>query len=1339
MGAEDLSMAEKPINEQAIFEIARKMDSREACEAYLQQVCGDDAAVGQRVRALLVAYQESASFLESPAVSFVTAVDEAIGEHPGTVIGPYKLMEQIGEGGMGLVFVAEQQHPVRRKVAVKVIKPGMDTREVIARFEAERQALALMDHPNIARVFDAGATKSGKPYFVMELVRGVGITEFCDANRLSPRERLELFVQVCQAVQHAHQKGVIHRDLKATNILVTLHDGTPVVKVIDFGVAKAIGQQLTEKTIYTRFAQMIGTPMYMSPEQAEMSGLDIDTRSDIYALGVLLYELLTGATPFGTERLKTATYDEIRRIVREEEPPRPSQQISTLLADALSTVSARRKTDPKRLSQLFRGELDWIVMKALEKDRNRRYETASAFAADVERYLRDEPVQACPPTLGYRVGKIVRRHRSAVLAASLVVFALVGGIIGTSWGMLRATDAESDAVNEASQKVEALKIKEAALAAAKESKRDADVKLFESYLAQARANRMSRRAGQRFESLDVLNRATCLARSLDLPAEKFHDLRNAVIASLALPDLHLTGPWNDWPAGAVSFDFDDTHTIYARTDSQGNCSIRRVADDTELHPPLPVPGGLSWLRLSRDGRYVALVANSGLDLWKLDDEPATRILSEKNGRWVDFHRDGRQVALAYNDGAIRLFELPSGEQLCSLAPHHTLTEEISIALHPKEPLVAICSYHGTEIQIRDVRTGKVEATLPQGTRPNNVAWHPDGRTLAVGLAESHKIRLYDRASRKLFRTLETGSTASFLTFNHAGDRLAVAGWDGFVELFDVGTGQKLFATAPNWVWPRSFRQDDQRLPGGVENGKLGIWQVGDGRELRTLVRMDRPEKALYQGGTAVSPDGRLLAAAMTDGFGLWDLASGSELYFVRTEGRGNSVLFEPSGALLTLTPKGLFRWPIREQSDAAGHCVMGPPEQLSLLSGSALGQSRDGLVIVTCARTTGAEYAGAGGWILHADRPDQPIRIDEGADISWITVSPNSKWVVTVVHPGRSAKIWDARDGRPVKELAEQGIGYPRFSSDSRWLSTSLDAGRLLAVGAWEPGPSVGGVGTFAPPDDKLIAVANQNRPGVIRLVDPATQKEFAVLEDPDLDGSYQPVFTPDGTKIINYGKKGLHVWDLRLIRRHLKAMDLDWDRPDFPPAKVAGNTAKLWKVEVQLGEFGKPMPALPPEQAARQAIKRFRAAVAAEPENAEACNNLAWIYLTGPEPLRDVKSALPLAEKALRLDSANADYRNTLGVAYYRAGRYAKAVETLQPNLAKQNDRGLAHDLYFLAMSHHRLGDTERAQDYLAWAVRWTAAQKDLHPAQNEELNLFRTEATELLKQGSEKAKGKI
>jgi serine/threonine protein kinase/Flp pilus assembly protein TadD len=425
-------MAEQRLDLEAIFFEARQKPPQER-GAYLDQVCGADALLRQRAEQFLSAQGEIGSFLESGAVPLEATIDEPITERPGTIIGAYKLMEQLGEGGMGLVFVAEQQHPVRRKVALKVIKPGMDTRQVVARFEAERQALALMDHPNIAKVHDGGTAPSGRPYFVMELVKGVPITEICDQNQIAVRERLELFLDVCQAVQHAHQKGIIHRDIKPTNVLVVSDDGKPLVKVIDFGVAKAVGQQLTDKTIYTQLTQLVGTPLYMSPEQAGESALDIDTRSDIYSLGVLLYELLTGTTPFDRERFKQAGYEEMRRIIREEEPPRPSTRLSTM-GQAASTVSAQRKSEPKKLSQLLRGELDWIVMKALEKDRNRRYETASAFAADVQCYLHDEPVQACPPSTWYRFGKFVRRNRAALLtAAATLAFLILAGAGVWSW------------------------------------------------------------------------------------------------------------------------------------------------------------------------------------------------------------------------------------------------------------------------------------------------------------------------------------------------------------------------------------------------------------------------------------------------------------------------------------------------------------------------------------------------------------------------------------------------------------------------------------------------------------------------------------------------------------------------------------------------------------------------------------------------------------------------------------------------------------------------------------------------------------------------------------------
>ena len=386
-------------------------------------------------------------FSNRPAPGVTATIDfPPITELPGTQIGPYKLLEQIGEGGMGVVYHASQREPIRRTVALKIIKPGMDTREVVTRFEAERQALALMDHPNIAKVFDGGVTDAGRPYFVMELVKGKPITEYCDREQLSTRERLALFVAVCQGVQHAHQKGIIHRDLKPSNLLIKVYDVRPVPMVIDFGIAKAMGQQLSEQSLHTAFDQMVGTPLYMSPEQAGQSGLDVDTRSDIYSLGVLLYELLTGHTPFERDTLRTAGVDEMRRIIREVDPPRPSVRVSTLEAADLSTISERRQIEPHKLSQQLRGELDWIVMKAMDKDRDRRYATVNDLAADVERYLNDEPVQACPPSIRYRLLKSVRRYKVAAVVTAVVTSTILASAAFSAWKYVdeRAARQDSD-------------------------------------------------------------------------------------------------------------------------------------------------------------------------------------------------------------------------------------------------------------------------------------------------------------------------------------------------------------------------------------------------------------------------------------------------------------------------------------------------------------------------------------------------------------------------------------------------------------------------------------------------------------------------------------------------------------------------------------------------------------------------------------------------------------------------------------------------------------------------------------------------------------------------------
>jgi serine/threonine protein kinase/tetratricopeptide (TPR) repeat protein len=428
---------------ETLFVQAIGIESAAERAAFLEQACGSDAKLRKEVEKLVGDYFRAGAFLEKPAVSGLATVDESpAGEGVGTLIGPYKLVQEIGEGGMGTVWMARQTEPVKRLVALKVIKPGMDSKQVPARFEAERQALALMDHPNIAKVHDAGTTATGTPYFVMELVKGVPITRYCDDHRLTPKQRLELFVPVCQAVQHAHQKGIIHRDIKPSNVLVASYDGLPVPKVIDFGIAKATGQQLTEKTLVTGFGTVVGTLEYMSPEQAELNQLDIDTRSDVYSLGVLLYELLTGTTPLERKRLKETGLLEVLRIIREEEAPTPSIRLST--TDELSTVAANRGMEPRKLSGLVRGELDWIVMKALDKDRNRRYETANGFAMDVQRYLADEPVLACPPSAGYRLRKFVRRNRGPVLAVAVVLLALVGGVVGTTTGMVQATLAKRE-------------------------------------------------------------------------------------------------------------------------------------------------------------------------------------------------------------------------------------------------------------------------------------------------------------------------------------------------------------------------------------------------------------------------------------------------------------------------------------------------------------------------------------------------------------------------------------------------------------------------------------------------------------------------------------------------------------------------------------------------------------------------------------------------------------------------------------------------------------------------------------------------------------------------------
>jgi serine/threonine protein kinase len=636
---------------------------------YLADHCGQDAELRAAVERLLAAHEQPASVLDRPAPGMPTAEFKPINERPGMMVGPYRLMEQIGEGGFGLVFVAEQTEPVKRKVALKVIKPGMDSKQVIARFEAERQALAVMDHPNIARVLDAGTTASGLPYFVMELVRGIPITDYCDKNQLTPNDRLELFISVCHAIQHAHQKGIIHRDIKPSNVLVGSHDGKPVAKVIDFGVAKAISQDLTQRTIYTNFAQIIGTPLYMSPEQAEMSVLDIDTRSDIYSLGVLLYELLTGSTPLDKKRFARAAYDEIRRMIREDEPPKPSDRLST--CDTLPSVAASRRTEPAKLSRMLKGELDWVVMKALEKDRTRRYETANGLARDIQHYLNDEVVEARPPSAGYRMSKFVRRHKGQVMAASLVLLTLLAGIAGTTWGLIAAKRQEQVARVQAQIARQEAAEKEKARRAEAERVKERDAALVKE----------AERVKERDAALDNANHQ--LDNSNFLLAVAAYDNSDVSMAHLRLDGIQAKHRGWEWHylrrqcTGGIFTLYGHTNMVWdvalspdgTRVVTGSDDGTARVWDARTGTPPLELKGHRSavWgVAFSADGtRIVTGSADGTAKVW--DARTGAPLLELKGHTGavnsVALGADGTRIVTGSADGTAKVWDAPTGPEL----------------------------------------------------------------------------------------------------------------------------------------------------------------------------------------------------------------------------------------------------------------------------------------------------------------------------------------------------------------------------------------------------------------------------------------------------------------------------------------------------------------------------------------------------------------------------------------------------------------------------------------------------------------------------------------------------
>jgi WD40 repeat protein/serine/threonine protein kinase/tetratricopeptide (TPR) repeat protein len=1187
----------------AIFLAAAEKTNSSEQEAFLHDACGADEELRRQVEALLRQHEQASDFLESPPPGLGQTADSdecdaavagsqptAPTEEVGTRIGPYKLLQNLGEGGMGAVWVAEQQEPVKRRVAIKVIKPGMDSRQVIRRFEAERQALALMDHTNIAKVLDAGTTPEGRPYFVMELIKGVPITKYCDELHLPLGERLELFMAACHAIQHAHQKGIIHRDIKPSNVLVAVQDGKPVPKVIDFGVAKALHQPLTDQSVYTEIGQVVGTLEYMSPEQAELSALDIDTRADIYALGVLLYELLTGTTPLDRKRLKTAAYAEMLRIIKEEEPPRPSTRLSQSQA-TLSSVAAQRRSEPAKLTKEVRGDLDWIVMKCLEKDRTRRYETASSLARDIERHLHDEPVEASPPAAGYRLRKLLRRNKRPVLAAALVLLALVGGIIGTSWQAIRATLAEQQAkTNEqAARTQETLARNQEGLATenaarAELQRQQAVANLYGSLVGEARALRLARVNGYRAKAWQKLREAM----KLETPSRDLEQVRQEAVACMG-----------------------DFTGLEPTTFSGFKAQVSAIAP----HPQ----GTASAIGLS-DGTVLIKVLPAGADLARLGEHraPVTALA---------FGRDGNKLVSADTGGTVKVWELDlAGGWVCArtIAAGSRVN---SVALSHDGAQLVVCCPGTATIGLWSLVDGARIAGFDagEGDLVGNMALSADGSFLAASYYKKNApselvgrgLLVWDVAARQLKVRREWGHRLARLGPVHCmafsvDSKLLACGCAGII-LLDTADYHDRMVVHLDSVWGISFGPDNRTLALASQSNVVRLWDVAVNREVAVLdhpavgvalnanghvlltssadlVKIWSPaataEKRALLGhggqvtGVAFSPNGKLLASSggQDSTVVLWDTSTGrrirsfpSAVYYTQ------SVAFSPDSRILATAERGVRSGELEFWDVASGEKLLALHH---VLGGETVAFSPNGGYVAACGRRgvtlwrVKRNLAPAAG-PKPPGRTDlnpsyQPLELTEvyqaglaGGDGQAVYFSPDSKLLACALGDG-TMHVCDVESRRPdllPPARLQGGLLNGGFLPDGKHLIVAAATPEVWDVATGEKVASFG-PGQFVPPQTALSRdgrrLAVRRRHWALDVWDVATRNLLVSLPEERIH-IWSHALSPDGELLaVGLSDGGLAIWNLAQVRAQLDQIGLGWkeergagEAPVFPKVEA--------------------------------------------------------------------------------------------------------------------------------------------------------------------------------------------
>ena len=1126
--------------EAALFTAALERPPTERA-AFLDGACHGDAALRQRLEVLLAANDAGDSFPEpaEPVRTIKLDLTDAPDEAVGQTLGRYKLLERVGEGGCGVVYVAEQTQPVRRRVALKVIKLGMDTKQVVARFEAERQALAMMDHPNIAKVLDAGTTEVGRPYFVMELVRGIRITDYCDQAQLSTKERLDLFIKVCQAIQHAHQKGIIHRDIKPSNILVTLHDGAPVPKVIDFGIAKATEGRLTDATVYTQLNQFIGTPAYMSPEQAEMSGLDIDTRSDIYSLGVLLYELLAGSTPFDAKELMESGIDAMRKTIREKEPQRPSTKLATLHGDELTTTAKRRSVETSKLANLLRGDLDWIVMKCLEKDRSRRYDTANGLAADLKRHLNNEPVVARPQSAAYRFQKAFRRNKLVFTAGMAVFVALCLGVIATTLQSVRATHAKREALAAKTQAVEAqvseAKLREQAEVARRQAEAEELAARQRAYASDMNVAKQALDGNNLGRALNLLNRQRPAPGQRDLRGWEWRylwqqtrsdalftlDQKSTEISSLsASPDGNWLAAGMHQQEGLAVWDLRTRQELVRLAKNE----YRVIAAFSPTEPVL----AFSSVTVLASGP-----SRNTLRLWNTVTRQITaQIPLDGECHGLAFAKDGKTLVTATSDGrvgSLTLWRMPDGSKLASY-PTQPFPMNPGTGFAANSDLsFAAYGMSGGRIGVMDLPTGKELWTAVASKEfITSLAFSPDGKTLAsaAGFSESD-IRLWEVATGKPSGRLEGHSSwVSSLVFWPDGKKLASSCADQTIRIWDLASQKCLQVLRGHRqeVWRLTFLPDHQTLVSGAKDGTVCLWDTSVTRPRQPHFNISVPENLL---NWRFTPDSR--SVLTIDEPGRVSRWSGSDFQLpeplpkigeaIENNSRNYLYQFSQDGHFLAAGSTNgvlqvwdlLKRVPGRQWSNTTG--VVWPASFLA-----------DGSKLITISENDNMFHE----WDLQTGLEIQSWQ--GPAQAYGVALSPDGR---SCIVPGYGGDVVfrnlvdqsQSKVGLEIREAVAAG-----YSSDGKLFAVASDLGyaRVWDTATWKlvatPGGFLNGTHTASfSADGKRLAIASDNREAV-KIWDTESWQEVFTLEGQGT-GFQGAFFSLDGNTIGWGNQFGLYLW----------------------------------------------------------------------------------------------------------------------------------------------------------------------------------------------------------------------